>query len=129
MKKNRIVPAIVLALSLGGAVSVVASTPSAEAAGCTISATAPWTSGKTIYVRASSSCNGTLKSYLKWSIHGPDQTLANSSVYGRSATVSKACTWGAPKDRNIYSYAVRGSATATSGVKGYTSKNKGRCTK
>ena len=129
MKKKMIIPALIIALTSAGAVGVVGTAESAEAAGCTISATSPWSVGKTIYVRAGSNCRGTVESHLRWSRPGFDTNLASNSVYGRSVTSSKACTWGVPKDRNIFSFAKRGASSARSGVKGYTSKNSGRCTK
>ena len=127
MRLKKTVASFFLTIALGGAIGVVSGAGTADAAACSIAAHVPTSAGKTIYSKGTSNCRGTIRTDVMWSIHGPDQSLASASTYGRSAVATKQCTWSVAKNRNIYTKAKRGSNQGVSRIKAYTSTKKGRC--
>lgn len=120
---------LVLALMLSALVVPFMASP-AQAAGCSnVSATQPYSVGKTIYSTAKTTCvaGKTLAVKMVWGA-GINTTMASgSTTASNSTTVTKACTWNGLANRNIRTEATFNGASNITGWANFTNAYSATC--
>lgn len=118
-------------LAAGLGLAGLAVTAPAQAAGCSsVTVGTPYSSGKTIFGKATTTCASgpKLTASLVWNFGVGNQTMSTqSTTTSTSRSVSLVCDWSGVANRNIKTYGSFNGGSANSALVGFTNSKSTSC--